>query len=96
MNTSAPISARPPTTPTTIPAIEPPLSLELFLVLAASAEDLSAAEVELAAETVMVFTSPFELVWIAIFADVVVSEEVEELYNTELVTGETNSSVRSK
>lgn len=60
MKIRAPTRAIPPITPMTIPAMEPPLRLELWPVDLAA--EVSSPEVELAPETVIVLTWPPALV----------------------------------
>lgn len=67
--------ARPPMTPMTTPAIDPPLRPELFLLLPVALL-VSALDVDPEAATVMVLTSPFADVVKATLAVVVVPESV--------------------
>ena len=68
----------PPRTPITIPAMEPPLNLELAASLVL-AEAESAPEVELETGTVIVFTWPPEFVSTATLAEVLVDSVSDEV-----------------
>lgn len=75
----APTRARPPRTPITMPAMEPPLNFELVAVVLADAE--SAPEVALDPATVIVLTWPPAFVWTETVDEVLVvlSDEVDEV-----------------